>query len=149
MNNQRPRYVRPEDVANEVKAAATVADWFNRKFGTSYTGVPSAKGAAFDFTLEMDGQVDGIVEYKRRRGWSTQYDCWHISKHKLDTLAAESTARNVSACLVFEWDDGLFIANIKKLGSTSEKIGGRSDRGDVHDQEVMVNISRTVFTHIK
>lgn len=145
----RPRYVRPEDVANEAKAGALVSDWFNRIHGYHCTATATAPGSAFDFTLMENGKIIAIAEFKRRKGWGTQYDTWHISKHKLESLAKEAKASGVPALLVFEWDDGLFIADLAKLGSTSEKIGGRYDRGDVHDQEVMVNISRTVFQFIK
>lgn len=149
MNDKRPRYVTAGDVANETAAAAKLVEWFKSKFWITLTVQMSAPGFAFDFLLRNEtGRPEGMFEYKRRKGWSTQYDTWHISKHKLESLRVAGAAMQVPVCLVFEWDDGIYIANLKQLGSTSEKIGGRYDRGDAHDQEVMIDISRTVFLRV-
>jgi hypothetical protein len=146
----RPRYATEQDRVNEANALRSTIDYLNAKApsGDVYTGLLATAGAAFDFFVGLNGQRVAIVEYKRRKGPSERYAHWHISKGKLKECGHLADIYSVQFFLLFEWDDGLFICDMESFGDTHETFGGRTDRGDACDQEVLVNIPRANFTKI-
>lgn len=147
--NPRPRYCRPEDRANEKSILDLIARRLNESFSLALRALPAGQDDAFDgYLYEADGKLKAVLEVKRRKGWSTAYDMWHISKDKLDRCQAAAAKLGCEFALVFAWDDGVFMCNSRRFGAMSFRQSGRFDRGDAHDVETMAMISRTVFTRI-
>lgn len=137
----RPRYERPEDVANEYAVIA--------KFSTLFPGAEvtrlSDEGHAFT-VLSKDGRPRIVVEIKTRRNGSYKYPTFMISKQKYDALHRLSL-RGMRTGILVQWTDRLGYVTVPVEHTTT--IGGRYDRGDARDVETVVMIGVDKFETVR
>lgn len=133
----RPRYERPEDVANEYTASA--------KFSALFPGaeVTRLSDDGHGFTvLSKDGAAKVVIEIKTRRNASTAYPTFMISKSKYDALHKLQN-RGLKAGILVQWTDRLGFVGVPTEHRTG--VGGRYDRGDPRDVETVVYIDTNKF----
>lgn len=101
-----------------------------------------------DFSLhDTDGRMVGVVEVKTRTCESNTYSTYHISKKKLLGLQDLADREGIKAGLLVQWKDRTgFISIGRFLNNASFKVGGRYDRGDKADVEVMADVDIKHFT---
>jgi hypothetical protein len=137
----RPRYETVEDVANERAVVGVFASLFP---GAEATRL-SDEGHAFT-VLAKNGRPRIAVEIKTRRNSSYQYPTFMISKRKYDALCALN-AKGLRTGMLVQWTDRLGYVSVPVEHRT--KMGGRYDRGDSKDIEVVVLIDVDKFQTIR
>lgn len=100
-----------------------------------------------------DSELVGWIEYKRRKGASTQYQLWNVSLAKWIHLRRLSESTRVPAMLVMEWDDGIYYAwwdavTGKTYPHTMMVNNSRTDGVQPGDREPAIAIPRTEFKKI-
>lgn len=143
----RPRYCREQDDANDLRVL--------RRFAALIPGrtevVQNHRGdnSAFDGAILLDGKLAAICEVKGRTGDGSRFETWHIAKDKLDRCVADANTKGVPFFVIFSWgDDKAFYWKVRDVHNLQLREGGRWDRGDVHDVEIMAHIPRSFFKQI-
>lgn len=102
---------------------------------------------SYDFIMETKEGLD-IVEFKRRQNERQKYNDYMISAAK---TVENLTIAQMLGCrywLFVQWDDGLFYIEPSNhrpnLG-----VGGRYDRGDKQDIELMCYYNTNLFLEVK
>ena len=151
----RPYYCTREDNQREAEILALLVARLNRdsiRFNQGRVYTSKHAGATdhnpYDGELWVNGKLFALVEIKRRNGASDRYPQWHMSQMKINRNRAAAAAKGVPLFLVYRWDDGCFMADASKLDLSKTHISGRWDRGDAHDEEVMVLMDRKSFQKI-
>lgn len=124
---------------------AAVARAVGRHLGMATTKL--AKYEFADYALTRDGRVTGLLEVKVRFVSSTQYPTYHVSMAKLLKLQAWP----INRYLAVQWTDRLGLLRLHTSPDPVEflTIGGRLDRGDPMDVEIMANIAVSAFETIE
>lgn len=153
--NSRPYYCTKADNEREAQVLAALvarlnADSLRFKQGRTYEfkQVGDIRNSPYDGAIFSNGKFFAAVEIKCRRGDSTQYSDWHMAQHKINRNREAAAKLGVPLWLVYRWDDGCFMADAAKLDLSRTHIGGRTDRNDPYDQEVMVLMSAKSFARI-
>lgn len=137
----RPLYETEADREREAKAITVLEK------ATGLSAVKRPDHTVADFSLVDDGYVVGYVEVKTRTCKSNTYSTYHISKKKLTGLMDLASRDGVKVGLLVQWKDRSgFISIGKFLNNASYKVGGRYDRGDKADIEVMADVDIKHFT---
>lgn len=125
----RPTYETEADLQREREVIDTVA---------SMAGMTAHKLKAYsnvDFALMRDKMVRMVCEVKVRK---QHYPQMFLSLHKVQALRHYASL-GLEARVIFATPAGIFV---KKIGPGSIDgwigLGGRTDRGDPDDQELMV-----------
>ena len=141
----RPRYETEEDRERE----NGVAHRFEQYYSSTKTKVRFEKlefGHRADYIIIDDDLPVMYVEIKNRTCTSQQYDTYTISKNKLLSLSKLAESENVNAVLVVQWTDQAGYIDVDRyLRSASDSVGGRYDRNDSHDEELMSNAPISLF----
>ena len=87
------------------------------------------------------------MEVKRRKAKSTTYVSLIIDKKKIDAGLKHSTATGFPFIIVVHWEDGIFYATARNDYATA--VGGRFDRGDPNDRELVCHIPVSHFTRLQ
>ena len=97
-----------------------------------------------DFALDRDGKVAGWAEVKCR---GRRYDTLIIDLRKVASGVLLAAQSGKPFFVVVEWPDGIAFT---ELSSIPERVavGGRADRGDKHDTDVVAHIPLGQFTYI-
>jgi len=155
LGRMRPYYCKPSDNKNEQEVLGALVSRLNRdsiKFnqGRTYSAklTGSQQHAHYDGELFVNGKLFALVEIKCRKGSSERYADWHMAQHKIQRNRAAAAAKGVPLFLVYRWDDGVFMADASKLDLSRTHIGGRTDRNDPYDQEVMVLMNSKSFNRV-
>ena len=139
----RPRYESKADLSNEDKIRKIYEE-------LGYTVIKLAPSHRIDFMLIMGSRATGVVEFKRRNCNHDTYSTFFISEEKF--LAGLKMAEDIEGDFVIavEWNDGMydFYASHVDPHTLKRALGGRSDRGDPADREVMVHIPIHLFEMI-
>ena len=106
-----------------------------RRFGQTFRYQVSKRGKYdhFDFDALVGSEVVGHFECKRRYNPMNRYNDFAISMIKVEAARAKTKP----CAIVVQWDDCIGWVRPEQIAYT--KMGGRSDRGDPADQELMAH----------
>lgn len=130
----RPKYETETDLANEAAVADVVASrWLCecRKLPLRYD---------LDYAIYQDGFLKAYLEIKCRNVPSTQYKTVILSAAKVAAAKHLSASAGTPAILVVRYSDTDKWIDISKE-TAFHSPGGRSDRGDVQDQEPVAHFA--------
>lgn len=98
-----------------------------------------------DFAIvDEDRQVIAVVEVKCRQ---QRYETLMLSASKWLRLQEYRTL-GIDALLLVRWPDGTFVAPALPEYLHSLQIGGRIDRGDPEDMEMVVHVRSDAFRRV-
>jgi hypothetical protein len=136
----RPVYEKKHDIGNEVsfmKIMASKGCTINR----------AKKFSGYDF-LMTSSKSNYLVEYKKRNNNRLKYTDYMISADKIANGINKANALGCKYYLFVQWDDGLFWIE-PSSHSPILGFGGRVDRGDSQDMEVMCYYDTGLFEEVK
>jgi hypothetical protein len=105
----------------------------------------------YDYEMHDGKAVREIVEVKDRpkiRFRSIKESGYGISHRKLSDLRNAARSRPVGAVLLVRMSDGLYVAPIPSGGKWRTAMGGRKDRNDPQDIEMMEFVPQSQFRKI-
>lgn len=138
----RPRYERPEDLANERRAIDKLLAHL-KPMEAQANKLPEWLGA--DYILSADGVATTVVEVKTRTNTHDRYPSIILDKGKYDKLSYLADM-GFKAILLAQWSDRTGYTRIPV--EYVEALGGRRDRGDHFDTGAMAYIGIDKFTFI-
>lgn len=128
----RPIYETSRDRDAERQIAETIAQKYNAK------AIKAKRLYGLDWFFERDGYVVGMVEIKVRNYTRNHFETYMISADKVARIRLLSSVTGVPAFLFVSWRDGIGYINLSDEPDYNA-IGGRRDRGDDQDVEVMLH----------
>ena len=128
----RPIYETSRDRDAERQIAETIAEKYNAK------AIKAKRLYGLDWFFERDGYVVGMVEIKVRNYTRNHFETYMISADKVARIRLLSSVTGVPAFLFVSWRDGIGYINLSDEPDYNA-IGGRRDRGDDQDVEVMLH----------
>ena len=148
----RPIYESEDDRSNERQAA----DKFRKHLEQALIPKPESvelreapRLYPFDYEIIVDGKPWAIVEIKCRKNRLEDYDSYMISMEKIRGLREAAHIRNMASFLLVSWSDTLGYAPAVSIAERGIKSwGGRTDRNDPKDQEVVLYAPHSLFTII-
>jgi len=148
MSKRRQKYETETDRKNERDAADMIEKAWNCraiKMGGEFAPV--------DFILvgKKTGKIYAMMEVKCRLGNThTRFDTIFISQSKVDNLVRISGNHEVPGFLVWRMSDGLFYIKAGEgVDPDFSEMGGRTDRGDRQDIEMMNHYKNTRMVGVK
>ena len=136
----RPHYESAGDTTREMRVAAQAARVWGmvKKLPFDYRA---------DFVFLQDGVVSFFAEVKVR---SETYDPFWISLKKWMALEALSIEARRPSLIIVQWpDEPLAYVPVLPSSKLAQMVwGGRADRGDAQDSEVMVQIPLSKFKRV-
>lgn len=99
---------------------------------------PTPPLSPVDYIARRSGALCGLVEVKVRRTPMRAYPTYMIALSKLAAMQSLAMVAGVPAILAVGWSDA--IGWVKPEGITDVTGGGRQDRGDRRDQELVAHI---------
>lgn len=137
----RPIYETAKDRANEEEIALLLADRFKAK------AIKAKRLYGLDWFFEREGYVVGMVEIKVRNYASTAFKTYMISADKIARIRMLSSVCGIPTFLFVAWTDEIGYINLADTPDYSA-IGGRKDRGDPQDMEVLLHYSVDRFIRV-
>lgn len=134
----RPIYEAPTDRANEL----AMARLYTRP---GVVPVQTKKLSDFDVAFVRDGRVLSVAEIKCRNNPMLAYPTYMISADKLGRLCWFAQCHKVVAMIIVSWSCGT-VGHITMPCQHHLEIGGRVDRNDPMDIEVVAHIPINQFT---
>ena len=138
----RPSYETTADREREADIAATLADAWRCQL------IPMPPKTPFDYAAARGGKVQALVEIKTRTNHANKYPTYMISAEKINECLTRSINWRVPFYLVVSFQDQIMFWSGKSMGFSLE-IGGRQDRGDSQDIELVYQIPMTEFKKIR
>ena len=121
--------LQEDNVSDQLKAAWNLDVWSFPPYAT--TG---------DLLLGKDGMLRAICEVKRRHNLINRYETYIVSRSKLERISAMAAALNTKGLLVVQFEDVLVWHDATSSLVYDTRWGGRYDREDPKDLELMVHI---------
>lgn len=128
----RPIYETSRDISAEREIADTIAEKYNAR------AIKAKRLYGLDWFFERDGYVVGMVEIKVRNYTRNHFSTYMISADKVARIRLLTGVTGVPAFLFVSWKDGIGYINLCDEPDYNA-IGGRRDRGDDQDMEVMLH----------
>ena len=145
MEQQRKIYERPEDLAKERVTLARFTE--HLKLGMGYKAFKLHQHERIDFLVlarEESGARPIWIEIKCRDFSYGDFDTHFLAEQKYRML--QGLAQAGQKCFVlFALNDGDYSFRVGGFDAFGIKLGGRSDRGDLLDQEAIVHIPHNLF----
>ena len=138
----RPIYETPADVKRE----SDVADFLAKAWRCDFVKMPFK--SIYDYAAMRGKLVEAIIEIKTRTNPHNQYPTYMISAEKVCQCMDRSMRLNVPFYLVVNFTDALMFWRADTNDFTVE-LGGRKDRGDSQDIELVCHIPINYFKIIK
>jgi len=137
----RPTYEKESDRGNEAAVAKTYL-----KPGYVLEKMP----VFFDFDVgySLNRKLKAVAEIKCRTHPYGTYPTYMISAEKYNKLCTFASHTKVVTLLIVQWSCGT-IAHVSLPTDVSLFIGGRKDRDDPRDKEIVVHIPIGQFTKKK
>jgi hypothetical protein len=135
MTMSRPLYENQEDRNNEEAVVTEVCHVWkcsHQKLPISYK---------LDYALMRDQKVNALCEIKCRNVPSDFYETIMISSLKVIAARRLSEAMNVPCLFVIRYQDDIRFINFNEEPDSVE-IGGRKDRNDAQDTEIVFHYDR-------
>ncbi len=149
MPPRRPLYETKDDREKQ-KAAIDELVSFLKKDGGDIRANEAPRLYPYDYEILKDGKPLALVEVKCRNARMDAYVNYMVSASKIRTLREQAHIREVSPWLLVDWSDCIGYADADKAASRGiTAYGGRYDRDDPMDREVMTHIPFSVFTIFK
>ncbi|QBJ04655.1 anaerobic NTP reductase large subunit [Pseudomonas phage JHP] len=101
-----------------------------------------------DWAACRNGKVVSFVELKARNNEMQKYPDFFVSQMKWLHGIEMQRVFDIPAFLVVKWTDYTGYVKMTANGINYMSMGGRIDRGDWQDQEVMVHIPLKDFTRL-
>lgn len=134
----RPIYETGSDVAREAAIAALVAE----RYGATAKKLPARY--CLDHAFMRGDKLVGLAEIKCRKNPSTRYPTLMVSLLKWMTARDVAKAARVPGFLVVSWTDRVGMISVD-ADDIVPGVGGRTDRGDADDVELVVHIPVSKF----
>jgi len=131
----RPEYVTNQDLNNEI----AVAKFLESKWGCEARKMPN-KFSRFDYALLRSGQLTCMAEIKCRTCPVGYYDDYMISYDKWSYGVHGYEVMHLTHIIVVAWSDAVGWVYCANQNASKCRLGGRTDRGDESDVEVVVDI---------
>ena len=128
----RPTYESADDRMNEERVATALSPMWNMSFSKMH------RRSSFDYALLRDGDIYALAEIKCRTTPHNAYPTYMISTHKLKNCASSSEFINVPFLLIVAFSDQIMWW--AGDGFCTHGIGGRRDRNDDRDVEIVTHI---------
>jgi hypothetical protein len=146
----RPRYVSPQDEANELRIINSFCDIVSEQFGKQYQAFKLPDYLIIDYALHTGKrkEVHAFVEVKRRHLDHDQITSIIMSFEKYHALM-NMYERGFRSLLIFEFNDGIFRLDIQNIAHPNPSINGRKDRNDPMDMEVVIWIHKNLWIPIR
>lgn len=125
------KYETQENLDNESRVMNAIAE----KYGLELHKCPERY--RMDAVFSKDGQMMFFVEFKCRKGKSNDYRAYVVSLSKAMAAEALKKATGLPVYLVVEWDD--MIGKIPMQNFRAVNVGGRTDRGDPNDFDLVAH----------
>jgi hypothetical protein len=138
----RPVYESSFDIERETSAMAQVASVFGGKPNKT------PKFSQIDYTLSRaNGEITSFFEVKCRNNPKDKYPTLLLSLHKFMNLVEQTDTTGLPAYVVAAWTDGLYIFQVSRIDTElfDIKKGGRYDRNDPKDVELVIHIPIDLF----
>jgi len=134
-----PSYETEADRINE----QAVADLFEKKHGVRLEKIKPIYG--LDYAGFKGAELTHFIEVKCRKFEKEKYETTVINAHKV--LAAGRLMRTFErrTILVVRWTDFTGWCPFGEVGLWDMGMGGRNDRGDPNDRDLMVYIPNVRF----
>lgn len=101
-----------------------------------------------DYALVRGGRVVGVAEVKTRSNQHDTYQTYMISLRKVMRGAALELSAGLRFVLVVGFTDGVWYCRPSKEQDCNVSIGGRKDRGDEQDVEMVLHIPISAFRRV-
>jgi hypothetical protein len=129
----RPVYENKEDSKRE----ADVAKILEKSWKCDLIKMPPK--SPFDYAAKRGKLIEAIVEIKTRTNTFQKYPTYMISAEKVCACMQRSIYLRVPFYLVVQFTDGVYYWSSNQEGFTLD-VGGRTDRGDTLDLEMVCHI---------
>lgn len=103
----------------------------------------SAPLSPVDYVARREGRLVGLVEVKVRASPMRRYPTYVVSLAKLATMQALAAVAGVPAIIAVGWSDAVGWARPDDV--TDVTVGGRTDRSDRRDVELVGHIPISKF----
>jgi len=130
-----PIYVTAQDKQNERTVCTVLAERLRCEFVEL-----AATTAGADWIAVRAGAATALVEIKTRTTPYAQYSTYLIDQRKLDDLALAAGILGLKPILAVMFSDGIYVVDVTIRSSYPVKSGGRSDRGDKYDTDIVYHI---------
>lgn len=127
----RPLYETTDDLRREEKVIGLIAPLYS----ATYEKLPRSYG--MDYALIRDGSIERLAEVKCRSTPHDRYDTYMISASKIRAAKAWN-GLGFQTWLYVQFTDGIFGVSLSTYFEF--KMGGRADRNDPADREIMAHI---------
>ena len=109
------------------------------------TQVAFPDGSTVDRVLVRDGRVIGLVEIKTRQTPVDKYPTYYASHQRLQRLRYIAKALRLPPVFVVQWSDACGWLNPAETKPVRIDVGGRVDRGDQFDVELVEHYPTNLF----
>ena len=137
MTAHRPIYQQPHHAAAEEAVPRRLRGVLQADLEATGTLAP------VDYICRRGGALCGLVEVKVRSSEMRAYATLTISLAKLAMMQSLEALLQVPVVLVVQWTDALGWARLSDISDVT--MGGRADRGDPRDREMVAHIPTAKF----
>lgn len=138
----RPVYETAADRKNEVEILDRVAEAW------AFEPKKLSIGERLDYAGLRGGLICLWLEIKRRNVKRFAYPTLAISNEKISAGLETREKSGLPFYLVIGWDDGLYYLRVTTDRISKIEIGGRRDRGDPKDLEMMAHFDVRLFREV-
>jgi len=142
----RPRYCTEQDRKNEAITLARFTQFLEATAPQHrWRCEPTPNDPTFDGKIFKDDVLSAIVEIKHRKG-DGDYEDWFVGQHKVNACRYQAASLGCKFIFIMAWSEGgMFFIDGKDIPNDKIKPGGRYDRGDSLDEEMMQHIPIPAF----
>jgi hypothetical protein len=143
----RPIYVQAIDELRERLSVECFRNFLG-KFGVAIDPSKLEKLDRIDFELSSDDSLAAYYEHKWRHPRNQNFSTWFASNSKIEAAFERSEANDLPLFLVYTWGTEVWYASITRKDRVAIRPGGRFDRNDPFDEEMMAHFPREIFRKI-
>lgn len=146
----RPIYERPIDLLHERQAIPVVLGQLATDYGLELTGNKLDRLNHIDYELfkGFEWDVRAYCEHKWRHPRNQHHETWFVSNDKIQDGFDRSERYGHPVFIAYTWGKEVWLARVKRSDIAFIAPGGRTDRGDPADVEMMAHFPRRLFRHI-
>lgn len=133
------------ETPNDLKKEREVMGALMQRFGWESATKLSASRDRLDFSCEVDGKTVALVEIKCRNIHFGQYSNLFVAAAKYRELYRAGEDYGLPAYLCVALVDGIYTHQAKHPSLFPKFPGGRTDRGNPKDIEMMIGIPWEAF----
>lgn len=130
----RPINETISDIQNETRVIRQFCDAWGMQF------VKQSMSDRVDFRLYRDGCVVALAEVKCRSNDRRRYPTFFVSQDKANEAIRRADEMGVPCLLIVSFTDGIHYCVLTAKAISLTSVGGRSDRGQNGDIELMAHI---------